>query len=51
MSVDDTNYNFDFAAAGTNTFTSGQIIAFGFDPTNDANDTIGTVVFTLDGST
>ena len=49
MSVDDTAYHFAFGTGAT--VSSGQAIAISFDPTNDANDTILTVVFILDGST
>jgi len=49
MSADDTAYTFSFGESAS--FQAGDVIAISFDPTNDANDTIGTVVFTLDGST
>ena len=49
MSADDTAYTFSFGESAS--FSAGDVVAISFDPTNDANDTIGTVVFTLDGST
>ena len=49
MSADDTAYTFSFGESAS--FSAGEVVAISFDPTNDANDTIGTVVFTLDGST
>ena len=51
MAVDDTSYEFDFASAGTNTFSQGNILAFSFDPTNDTNDTHLMVVLKFDVST
>ena len=51
MAVDDTSYEFDFASAGTNTFSQGNIIMFSFDPTNDANDTHLMIVLKFDVST
>ena len=36
MLDDDISYEFDFAAAGTNTFSKGNIIAFSFDPDTSA---------------
>ena len=44
MSADDTPYVFEFKTARRCTFSEGEIIAFSFDPTNDANDTMVTVV-------
>ena len=49
MATDDTAYTFTFGDSAS--FSKGQVVAFTFDPTNDANDTIGTLVFILDGST
>ena len=49
MAADDIPYNFAFGESAS--FSSGQVIAISFDPTNDANDTILTAVFILDGST
>tara|TARA_R100000742_G_C4279022_1_gene102691 strand:- start:2957 stop:3562 length:606 start_codon:yes stop_codon:yes gene_type:complete len=49
MIVDDTSYNFAFGESAT--VSSGDAVAISFDPTNDANDTILTAVFILDGST
>ena len=51
MAADDTGYTFDFAAAGTNTFSAGNFLAFSFDPTNDANDTHLIIVLKFDVST
>jgi len=51
MAVDDTSYEFDFASAGTNTFSKGNILAFSFDPTNDTNDTHLMVVLKFDVTT
>ena len=51
MSVDDTSYEFDFAGAGTNTFSQGNIIAFSVDPTSAMNDTYFTIVLKFDTST
>jgi hypothetical protein len=51
MAVDDTGYTFDFASAGTNTFSAGNFLAFSFDPTNDANDTHLIIVLKFDVST
>jgi hypothetical protein len=50
MAVDDTSYTFDFALAGSNTFTAGNFLAFSFDPTNDANDTHLMIVLKFDVS-
>tara|TARA_R110002012_G_scaffold1423_4_gene6051 strand:- start:1871 stop:2503 length:633 start_codon:yes stop_codon:yes gene_type:complete len=49
MAADDIGYNFAFGESAS--FSSGQVIAISLDPTNDANDTILTAVFILDGST
>ena len=43
MSADDTTYTFDFTNLD-NTFNSGDIIAFSFDPTNSSYDTNVVVV-------
>ena len=51
MAADDTSYEFDFASAGTNTFTKGQVIMFSFDPTNNMNDISFTIVLKFDVST
>ena len=49
MTADDIGYTFTFGESAS--FSAGEVVSVSFDPTNDANDTIGTVVFTLDGST
>ena len=51
MAADDTSYEFDFASAGTNTFTKGQVIMFSFDPTSTMNDISFTIVLKFDVST
>ena len=51
MAVDDTSYEFDFASAGTNTFSKGDIIMFSFDPTNTMNDTHFMIVLKFDVTT
>ena len=51
MTADDTAYEFDFASAGTNTFTKGQVIMFSFDPTSTMNDITFTIVLKFDVST
>ena len=51
MAADDTSYEFDFASAGTNTFTKGQVIMFSFDPTSTMNDITFTIVLKFDVST
>ena len=51
MLADDTSYTFDFAGAGSNTFSAGNFIVFSFDPANDANDTHLIIVLKLDTST
>ena len=51
MSADDTSYEFDFASAGTNTFSKGNIMAFSFDPTNAPNDVHFMIVLKFDVST
>ena len=49
MIKDDNSYSFAFGESAT--VSSGDAVAISFDPTNDANDTIITAVFILDGST
>ena len=49
MTTDDTAYTFSFGESAA--FQAGDVVAISFDPTNDANDTVGTVTFILDGST
>tara|TARA_R110000851_G_scaffold239533_1_gene392242 strand:- start:69 stop:695 length:627 start_codon:yes stop_codon:yes gene_type:complete len=49
MLADDISYNFTFGDSAT--VSSGDVIAISFDPQQDANDTIITAVFILDGST
>jgi hypothetical protein len=51
MASIDTSYEFDFAAAGTNTFSKGNIIMFSFDPTSTPNDISFTIVLKFDVST
>ena len=51
MAIDDTSYEFDFASAGTNTFSKGDIIAFSFDPTNAPNDIHFMIVLKFDVTT
>ena len=51
MSVDDTSYKFDFAGAGTNTFSQGNVIAFSVDPTSAMNDTHFVIVLKFDVTT
>ena len=51
MSVDDTSYEFDFASAGTNTFSQGNIIMFSVDPTSAMNDVHFIMVLKFDVST
>lgn len=48
MALDDIGYKFGFSS--DNTFRSGDVLAFSFDPTNDANDTIFTVELILNSS-
>ena len=48
MTADDTPFKFNFTSG--NTFSAGDVVTISFDPTNDANDTIFTVEFTLDSS-
>ena len=38
MGIDDVSYEFDFASAGTNTFSKGNIIMFSVEPTSAMND-------------
>tara|TARA_R110002020_G_scaffold59337_4_gene161828 strand:+ start:1586 stop:2182 length:597 start_codon:yes stop_codon:yes gene_type:complete len=49
MSADDIGYTFTFGESAS--FNAGDVVSISFDPTNDANDTIGTTVFILDGNT
>ena len=49
MAADDIGYSFDFSDSAS--FSKGNVLAVSFDPTNDANDTILTAVFIMDGST
>jgi len=49
MLVDDFSYTFSFGESAS--FLAGDVVSISFDPTNDANDTIGTTVFILDGNT
>jgi len=51
MAALDVSYEFDFASAGTNSFSKGDIIMFSFDPTNTMNDTSFTIVLKFDVST
>ena len=51
MSVDDTSYEFDFAGAGTNTFSQGNILMFSVDPTTAMNDVHFMIVLKFDVST
>jgi len=51
MAVDDTSYEFDFAAVGTNTFSKGDILMFSFDPTNAPYDIHFMIVLKFDVST
>ena len=44
----DTSYEFDFAAAGTNTFSKRDIIMFSIDPTSTMNDISFTIVLKFD---
>ena len=51
MAVDDTAYKFTgFVNAGgtANSFSAGDVIVIGFDPTNDSDDTVSTAVLVLD---
>ena len=51
MTADDTSYFFDFASAGTNTFSKGNIIAFSFDPTSAPYDIHFMIVLKFDVTT
>ena len=51
MSVDDTSYPFDFAGAGTNTFSKGNTIMFSIDPTSRMYDIHFMIVLKFDTST
>ena len=45
MGTANTSYTFDFTT--TSSFTAGQMLGFSFKPTNDANDTFGTIVLRM----
>ena len=49
MTADDIAYTFTFGESAS--FLAGDVVSISFDPTNDANDTIGTTVFIFDGNT
>ena len=51
MSAANTSYEFDFASAGTNTFSKGNILSFSFDPTNAPLDVHFMIVLKFDVST
>ena len=51
MDVDDTSYEFNFAAVGTNTFAQGDIIAFSVDPSAAMNDVHFMIVLKFDITT
>ena len=51
MSVDDTSYEFDFAGAGTNTFSQGNILMFTVNPTTALYDVHFMMVLKFDVST
>ena len=51
MGTIDTSYEFDFAGAGTNTFSQGNILMFSFDPYSAPNDTHFMIVLKFDVST
>ena len=51
MSVDDTSYEFDFAGAGTNTFSKGNILMFSVNPTTALYDVHFMMVLKFDVST
>ena len=51
MSADDTSYEFDFASAGTNTFSKGDITAFSFNPTSAPGDVHFMIVLKFDVTT
>ena len=50
MAVDDTSYEFDFTG-GTNDFDTGDIMMWGFDPTNTPYDTHMVIVLKFDVTT
>ena len=51
MDADDTSYEFDFAGAGSNTFSQGDVIAFSVEPTSAMNDVHFVIVLKFDVST
>ena len=51
MGTDDISYEFDFASAGTNTFSQGNILMFTVDPTSAMNDVHFMIVLKFDTST
>ena len=51
MAVDDTSYEFDFASAGTNTFSQGNTIMFSIDPTARMYDIHFMIVLKFDVTT
>ena len=51
MAVDDTSYEFDFASAGTNTFSQGNIIMFSVEPEASMGDVHFMIVLKFDVST
>ena len=51
MAADDRSYEFDFAGAGTNTFSKGNILMFSVDPTSAMNDVHFMIILKYDVST
>ena len=51
MASIDTSYEFDFAGAGTNTFSQGNILMFSVDPTTAMNDVHFMIVLKFDVTT
>ena len=51
MSVDDTSYEFDFAGAGSNTFSQGNILMFSVNPTTQLGDCHFMIVLKFDVTT
>ena len=51
MSAVNTSYEFDFASAGTNTFSKGDITAFSFNPTSAPGDVHFMIVLKFDVTT
>ena len=47
---DDVAVEYDFASAGTNTFSKGDVLGFSIDPALDINDAIFTMVLIYDVS-